>query len=179
MATRIRRAWHELPPCVGGAEPGSTAFLEGVREWIRTRVPQVSKKVWGALPTAQGIRLFLRGNLDEMPTRRSAVRELLSAVARDDTRDPERFLEVVDRLVRQLVVFKDADTGCPTCRSGDLEMWSDDRGLIVFVCDFMGCTHDARLEAWSGPTDELRPASRAEVLTRFPAADLEGSPGAG
>ena len=55
----------------------------------------------------------------------------------------------------------------------------DDHGRIVFVCDFMGCTHDARLEAWSGPTDDLRPASRAEVLARFPAADLEGSPGAG
>jgi len=179
MATRVRRAWQELPTCVGSATPGSIAFLEGVREWLRTRVPQVSKKIWTVLPSARGIRLFLRGNLDQMAARRSAVRDLLAAVERDDTRDPERFLEVVDRLVRQLAVFKDGDTGCPTCRSGDLEMWSDDRGRIVFVCDFMSCAHDAGFDPWSGSLDDLHPASRAQVLARFPTADLDGSPTAG
>jgi hypothetical protein len=172
MGTRVRQTWQELPACVGGNEPGSAAFLEGVREWIRTRVPQVSKKVWTALPRAQGIHTFMRGSLDEMATRRSAVRDLLEAVERDDTRDPERFVAVVDRLVRQLAVFKDAETGCPTCRSGDLEVWSDERGRLIFVCDFMGCSHDANLNAWTGSRDELRPASRAQVLARFPSADL-------
>jgi hypothetical protein len=174
MATRVRRAWEQLPACTSGTDQDSIAFLEGVREWIRTRVPQVSKKVWAALPTARGVRLFLTGDLEAMATRRSAVRDLLSAVERDDTRDPERFLQVVDRLVRELAVFKDVDSGCPACRSGDLEMWSDESGRIVFLCDFMGCAHDGQLHPWSGSRDELRPASRAQVLPRYPAADLLG-----
>jgi hypothetical protein len=150
-----------------------------VREWLRTRVPQVSKKVGTALPISQGVGLFLRGNLHEMPTCRSAVRDLLTAVERDDSRGPERFLEVVDRLARQLAVFRDADTGCPGCGSGDLEMWSDGGGDIFFVCGFMGCTHDADLRTLSGSLDDLRPASRAQVLARYPAADLEGPPTSG
>jgi hypothetical protein len=52
MATRVRRAWQALHTCVGSAEPGSTAFLEGVREWLRTRVPQVSKNIRTSLPSA-------------------------------------------------------------------------------------------------------------------------------
>src|SRR5688572_14525296 len=158
MATRVRRAWEQLPPCTAGVDQDSVAFLEGVREWIRTRVPQVSKKVWAALPNAQGIKLFLTGDLKAMATRRPAIRDLLWAVERDNTRDPERFLEVVDRLARELAVYKNVDSGCPTCHSGDLEMWSDEGGRIVFLCDFMGCAHDSQLHPWSGSPDDLRPA---------------------
>jgi hypothetical protein len=175
MATRIRRAWRQLPACTAGRSPATIAFLEGVREWLTTRVPQVSAKVRTALPDARGGTLFLTCALDTMATRRSAVRDLLSAVQRDDTRDPERFLKVVDDLARALAVFKDLDSGCPTCQSGDLEMWSDEGGSIVLVCDFMGCTHDGSLHPWSGSPHALHPATRTQVLARYPAADLLGN----
>ena len=175
MATRVRWAWEQLPACTIGTDQESTAFLGGVREWVRARVPLVSKKAKVALPRAQGIKLFLTGELDNMATRRSALRRLLSAVEGDRTRDPERFLEIVDHLVHELAVYKDTDNGCPTCQSGDLEMWTDTADRVVFLCDFMGCAHDGALQPWSGSCDELRPATRAEVLARYPAADLVGS----
>ena len=175
MATRIRRAWGQLPACTAGRNAETIAFLEGVREWITMRVPDVSAKVRTALPDARGVTLFLTGALDTMATRRSAVRDLLSAAQRDDTRDPERFLKVVDDLARALAVFKDLDSGCSTCQSGDLEMWSDEGGSIVLICDFMGCTHDGTLHPWSEPPHALYPATRTQVLARYPAADLLGN----
>src|SRR5262245_22076817 len=172
MATRVRRAWEQLPACTAGTDPGSPAFLAGVREWLRTRVPEVSKHVGVGLPAALGIQLFLKGDLQTMATRRAAVRDLLSAVERDSTRDPERFLQVVDGLARELAVFKDANESCPTCASGELEMWSDDAGAVVLLSDFMGCAHDGRLRPWTGSQEGLHPASRDQVLARYPSADL-------
>jgi hypothetical protein len=158
VSTRIRRAWAALPEPDAGGGLTTTSSLEPVRAWLATVVPGVSSKVRLALPMSEGIGLLLAADLSTVAASEAAFASLMQAA-------------------RELAVFKDTANGCPTCQSGDLEMWADSRGALFYLCDARGCLHDHSLAPSDTSWRDLRPASRSQVLQRFPDAQLLPSTG--
>jgi hypothetical protein len=72
-------------------------------------------------------------------------------------------------LAWSLVLYEREDDGC-TCQSGDLGLWTDGQADYE-VCDFLGCCFEAKGRKVDPPPG-LRPATRAEVLRRYPRAAL-------
>jgi len=171
MPSRIRHAWQSLAARVEGLEPGTPAFILALQEWLRTELGGVSRLAAAALPAAQGVQQVLAREATALPVSARAASELATALrAPPPSTNPEAFVREVDALCWRLAVFARDDDVCPRCQ-GDLELWTD--GTVFFEhCTLLGCLFEAAGARVTSPPHGLRPATRAEVLQRFPGAVL-------
>jgi hypothetical protein len=171
MAGRIRASWAGLGERLGASgDLGGERSIRALQAWLRDELPGVSRLVAEALPGARGVAFLLVAAPETLPITRGALAAFASALRAEPPVDPRTYVAHVDAQCWNLVLFEPVDDGCLQCQSGDLALWSDGRELFE-VCDFLGCCLDARGRPCSAPAG-LRPATRAQVLARFPDAPL-------
>jgi hypothetical protein len=169
MASRIERSWQELGRQLAGARPGSVDWMSGLRDWLWRSPAGVSRIAAERLGTAKGIQLVVQAEAAELPISTSAITAFLSALRASPPSDPQKYVEHVDALCWRLAVFQREDDSCPVCQS-DLELWTDGRATFE-ICILLGCCIAANGTQVPPPAG-LRPATRDEVLARYPSAPL-------
>lgn len=85
--------------------------------------------------------------------------------------DPLKSVELVERLVWCLTVYRLPDECCPVCQ-GDLEVFVDSESSLVLACNVLGCARSKDLTPLGRETSGRRPADRKTVLEHYPEADL-------
>lgn len=167
MSSRVRRSWKELAEQLQSCEAHEVASR--IRPWITASLAQVSTLGADRIARAGGLQRLIATPDAALPTSRRAVRDAVAALQSDAPTDPERLVDVVDRIAWTLVCYRLPDESCPKCQ-GDLDVWTTSKSAVVLICNVLGCLWSTELKAEQGP--EVAPADRARVLAEYPDADL-------
>jgi hypothetical protein len=168
MAGRIRSSWTALSERLPTGRLDTERSIRVLQAWLRDEVASVSKVAAATLAEARGVALLVAAEPETLPLTRVALAGFAGALRADPPVDPRGYVRHVDELCWNLVLFK-PDDSCHACQ-GDLSLWTDGREELE-VCDLLGCCFDAHGRQCSAPPG-LRPASRAQVLRRYPLAPV-------
>jgi hypothetical protein len=169
MAGRIRSSWTDLAERLPTGRLENEGSVRVLQAWLRDDVASVSRLAAASLAEARGVALLLAAEPETLPLTRVALAGLALALRADPPVDPRAYVRHVDQLCWNLVLFRRDDDSCDVCQ-GDLGLWTDGREELE-VCNLLGCCFDARGRQCSAPPG-LRPATRAQVLRRYPLAPL-------
>lgn len=180
ISTRINEAWRRLLANTTEQTLGSAVAF---RDWFCDDLTRVSAHLPPKLEQLRSNYIWsclLERDADELPVRSDLWFRIRTQVAQGPpASDPARVFEwVADRLWR-LLVYSHPEAGCGIDQT-DLELWwSEETGRPLWVCGMDHCFEfqdgslpSAPMTPWTGPRDELLPATKAVVLSYYPTVTL-------
>lgn len=180
MATRVQAAWDDLTRRIDA--PGLAGVVE-LRDWATRRLLDVSRHLQPRLEQARANpvwQLLLDTPVEEFAVRRAAWDEFRASVGvKPLSFSPDATWEWATKSLWSLLVFIDPRETCDRDQF-DLEVWVDEEGAPVFVCELgdrwvfrRRDSGDAtRHAAWQGDSACLTPAKRDAIAVLFPDVPL-------